>query len=182
MRFLKMTGVTGLLCALMASACAGTSSSLLPTSPTAVVADSSAAVISSAQSGTTSSATVDWGSADGVSSRLGKPSGNGNGNGNGNNGNGNGNGNGNPNANGGGNGNGNPNGNGGNGPPAQTPGPPADKKVELEGLIELIVGNVLTVNSQAVLVPLTVVVHHGSKVVLFADLAVGDRVHVKATL
>jgi hypothetical protein len=173
MRILKMTGALGLLCAIMASACADSSRSFLPTAPSAVSAPSSNTLSASVQaSSTMGSAVVELGSAAGDSSGLGKPSGNGNGNSNGNGGN--------PNANGGGgNGNGNPNGNG-NGPPAQTPGPPAPKKVELEGLIEAIAGNVLTVNGQAVVVPLTVVVHHGSKVVAFADLVVGDRVHVRA--
>jgi hypothetical protein len=169
MRTLRMTGATGLLCAMITAACADSSPSLLPTSPSAVSASSSNTLAATVQSGTMASVVV----AGDVNSVLGH-------------GNGNGNGGGNPNANGGSNGNGNGGGNGngngnGNQPPAvQTPAPPSSKKVELEGLISAVAGNVLTVNGQEVVVPATVVVHHGSHVVDFSDLAVGDRVHVRA--
>jgi Domain of unknown function (DUF5666) len=160
---LKLTGAIGLFCAVLATACADPSSSL-PTSPSAVsLSDSSAQASAVSSSG--SSAAIETGSAPELSAALGKPQGNGNGGGNGN---------GNPNGNGGGSGN-------GNRPPAvQAPAAPSSKKVELEGLISAIAGNVLTVNSQDVVVPATVVVHHGSHVVDFADLVVGDRVHVRA--
>jgi hypothetical protein len=164
MRTLRMTGATGLLCAMMTAACADSSPSLLPTSPSAVSASSSNALTATAQSGTMASVVV----AGESSSALGK-------------GNGNGNGGGNPNANGGGgNGNGNGGGNGNQPPAVQAPAPASSKKVELEGLITAVAGNVLTVDGQDVVVPAAVVVHHGSQVVDFADLAVGDRVHVRA--
>jgi hypothetical protein len=146
-------GPIGLFCALLVSACAD-SSSTVPTSPSAVVPGDAS---------------------------LGKAHGNGHGNSNGH-GNGNGNGNASSNQNGNGNGNGNPNGNRGNGPPTQTPGPPESKKVEIEGVIQAIVGQVLTVNDQHVFVPLTVIVHHGSEVVPFGNLHIGDRVHMRAWL
>jgi hypothetical protein len=163
MHTLKLTGAIGLLSAVLASAC---SSSSLPTSPSAVPAFDGAQASSLA-----GDSSADPG-ASGVSSTFGKPTANGAGNGNGGNGNGNGNG-------GGGNGNGNGGGNGQNpAPSAPAPNAPAPKKVELEGLISAIAGNVLTVNGQNVTVPATVVPHHGSKVVPFADLKVGDRVQV----
>jgi hypothetical protein len=61
-----------------------------------------------------------------------------------------------------------------------TPG--SSKTVQLEGLISDIVGDTITVNSQIVTVPLTAIIRHGSRAVTFAELQVGDRVHVKATL
>jgi hypothetical protein len=104
---------------------------------------------------------------------FGNGHGNGNGNGNG----------GNPNGNGGGNQNGHGDGHDGVRPPTtEAPTPPSGKKVEIEGLISAIAGAVLIVNGQNVLVPATVIVHHGSHLLDFAELQVGDRVHIRANL
>ena len=178
MHTLRMAGPISLICALLASACADPSGSALPTSPSAVSPALVQVQSTADQSHATASSETDLSPVADVSVGLGNGNGNPNGNGNGN-------GNGNTNGNGGtnGNGNGNPNGNGnGNGPPTPPPGPPAPKKVELEGVIEAIVGQVITVSGQNVFVPLSVVVHHGSRVINFADLRIGDRVHVRATL
>jgi Domain of unknown function (DUF5666) len=164
---LKLTGALGLFCVVLASACTDSSPSV-PTSPSAVSSSGSSAQAGAVTS-SASSAAVATVSGPEVSAALGNGHGNGNGGGNGN-------GHGNPNVNGGGNGNGN-----GNGPPA-TPGPITSKKVEIEGLISAIAGNVLTVNGQNVVVPLTVIVHHGSHLFDFTDLEVGDRVHIRARL
>jgi uncharacterized protein DUF5666/Calx-beta domain-containing protein len=61
-----------------------------------------------------------------------------------------------------------------------TPG--SSKTVQLEGLISGIAGDTITVNAQVVAVPLTAIIRHGSRALTFAELQVGDRVHVKATL
>jgi hypothetical protein len=96
---------------------------------------------------------------------------------------GNGHGNGNGNGNGGGNQNGHDDGHDTVKPPSTlTPTPTSGKKVEIEGLITAIAGALLTVNGEKVLVPPTVIVHHGSHLVDFADLQVGDRVHIRANL
>ena len=79
-----------------------------------------------------------------------------------------------------GHGNGGGNGQGTTPPSAQAPVPPTSKKVELEGLVSAMAGNVLTVDGQAVVVPPTVLVHHGSHQFALSDLKVGDRVHVRA--
>ena len=161
-------------------ACGDSKSSMNPVAPSAVV--------TGAQS--------DEASGDGVWTTTGGPkpgNGNGNnGNGNGNGGNGNGNGNGNS---GNGNGNsGNGNGNSGNGkdqptvptsgnttPPANTtPTAPVTRKVEIEGLIAAKAGDSITVNGQKVVVPSSCPIRHGSTSFTFADLHVGDRVHVRA--
>lgn len=127
-----------------------------PVAPTAVVAN---AAQSDAPGGGISTAA------------KGKPEnpGNGNGNGNGNNGGGNGNGNGN-----------------GQQPTAPTPGQPptnttptTTRKVEIEGLITAKSGDAITVNAQAITVPLDCVIRHGNTRFTFSDLHVGDRVHVK---
>jgi len=88
----------------------------------------------------------------------------------------------------GGNGRGNGRGNGPNPPGESNPNPPSAPPVnpvtgksEIEGLIERIAGLSLTVNGQTVLVPDTAVIRHGSRAILFAELQVGDRVHVKAS-
>jgi hypothetical protein len=89
----------------------------------------------------------------------------------------------------GGNGNGNGNGNGkqpngtpGNqGPSSNTsPTAPVVKKVEIEGLISAKGGDSITVNAQQVVVPSTCPIRHGQTPFAFADLHVGDRVHVRA--
>ena len=87
----------------------------------------------------------------------------------------------------GGNGRGNGRGNGPN-PPSESPNPPSAPPAnpvtgtsEIEGLIARIAGLSLTVNGQTVLVPDTAVIRHGSRAILFAELQVGDRVHVKAS-
>jgi hypothetical protein len=60
------------------------------------------------------------------------------------------------------------------------PTTPVGGKVEIEGLISAIAGASITVNGQAVAVPLGTVIRHGSRAVAFSELSVGDRVHVKA--
>ena len=87
----------------------------------------------------------------------------------------------------GGNGNGNgngkqPNGNPGERAPSNTsPGAPSLKKVELEGLITAKSGDSITVSGQQVVVPPTCPIRHGQTPFTFADLEVGDRVHVRAS-
>ena len=66
------------------------------------------------------------------------------------------------------------------GPGNTTPGAPSQKKVELEGLISAKGGDTITVNGQQVVVPPTCPIRHGQKSYKFADLKVGDRVHVRA--
>src|SRR5262245_45006460 len=61
-----------------------------------------------------------------------------------------------------------------------TPG--SSKPVQLEGLISEITADTITVNAQIVTVPLTAIIRHGSRALTFAELQVGDRVHVTATL
>jgi hypothetical protein len=51
---------------------------------------------------------------------------------------------------------------------------------QIEGLIEGIGASSITVNGHSVEVPSTAVIRHGSHAVAFADLQVGDRVHVRA--
>ena len=85
----------------------------------------------------------------------------------------------------GGNGNGNGNGNGkqpgGRVPSNTSPGAPSLKKVELEGLISAKGGDSITVSGQQVVVPSTCPIRHGQTQFTFADLKVGDRVHVRAS-
>lgn len=90
----------------------------------------------------------------------GPPEGKGGGNGNGNDGNGNGNGNGQP--------------------PSSNTSPTVVKKVEIEGLISAKAGDSITVNAQQVVVPSTCPIRHGQTPFTFAQLRVGDRVHVRA--
>jgi Domain of unknown function (DUF5666) len=67
-------------------------------------------------------------------------------------------------------------------PPTNTTPPvPSTKTVQLEGTISLKTSNAITVNSQVVSVPSSAVIRHGSKTYKFSDLRVGNRVHVKAT-
>jgi len=140
----------------LTAACSDSKSSMNPTAPSAVVADGS----QSDQSGGVSTAT------------KGKPANPGNGNGNGN-------GNGKGDDNGGGNGNNGP----GNGQPAApSPTQPSTTTgVELEGLIGAKSGDSILVNAQSITVPLDCVIRHGNTRFTFADLHVGDRVHVKGT-
>lgn len=165
MATLKLTGAIGLFCAVVASACADSSPSI-PTSPSAA-SPSGPTGQTALESPVVVSATMN-------DAELNAAFGHGHGNGNG----------GNPNANGGG----NQNGHGddadhNDGPPAiQAPVPPAAKTVEIEGLISAIAGGVVTVNGQAVVVPPTVIVHHGSHLFDFSDLDIGDRVHIRASL
>ena len=68
------------------------------------------------------------------------------------------------------------------GPGNQTPTnttPSAPQKVEIEGLISAKGGNTITVNAELVTVPSTAAIRHGNKPYKFADLKVGNRVHVK---
>ena len=66
-------------------------------------------------------------------------------------------------------------------PPTTTPSAPGLNKVEIEGLISVKGGNTIVVNAQIVVVPATCPIRHGSTQFTFADLNVGDRVHVKAS-
>src|SRR6185369_2732973 len=72
-------------------------------------------------------------------------------------------------------------------PPTSAPTPPTPgnttpvvSKVELEGLIGSIAGSSVSVNGRMVLVPFTAIIRHGNRAILFSELQVGDRVHVKA--
>ena len=154
-------------------ACGDSKSSMNPVAPSAVVIG--------AQNDEASAG-------DAVSTTTGGPKpGNGNGNGNGNSGGGNGNGNGNS---GGGNGNGNGNDKGKDQPTVPAPGnttpgnttpvAPVTRKVEIEGLIAAKAGDSITVNGQTVVIPSACPIRHGSTRFTFADLHVGDRVHVRA--
>ena len=66
-----------------------------------------------------------------------------------------------------------------NGSPG-APTAPGLKKVEIEGLISAKGGDSITVNGQKVIVPSTCPIRHGSTSFTFAQLHIGDRVHVKA--
>jgi hypothetical protein len=139
--------------ALVTAACGDSKSSMNPTAPSAVVVDGSQNAESGGVSGTQSKGGV-----------PGPPQGKG------------GNGNGNDKGNGNGNGNGN-----GQQPPSNTsPTAPVVKKVEIEGLISAKGGDSITVNAQQVVVPSTCPIRHGQTRFAFADLHVGDRVHVRA--
>jgi hypothetical protein len=73
---------------------------------------------------------------------------------------------------------------GGKAPTNTSPGAPAApglKKVEIEGLISAKGGDSITVNGQQVVVPSTCPIRHGQTMFTFADLKVGDRVHVRAS-
>ena len=72
---------------------------------------------------------------------------------------------------------------GGKAPTNTTPGSPTApglKKVEIEGLISAKGGDSITVNGQQVIVPASCPIRHGQTMHTFADLHVGDRVHVRA--
>lgn len=62
-----------------------------------------------------------------------------------------------------------------------SPQAPGLKKVEIEGLIFAKSGDSITVNGQQVVVPPMCPIRHGQTPFTFADLHVGDRVHVRAT-
>lgn len=144
--------------AAITAACGDSKSSMNPVAPSAVV-------VAGVQSG-------EAGAPDGESTTTGKPTnpGNGNGNGNGNSGPGNGNGNGNGQQ---------PTAPGGQQPPGNV-SPRGPSKVEIEGLISAKGSSTITVNGQVVSVPASAVIRHGDRRFTFADLHVGDRVHVKA--
>jgi hypothetical protein len=154
MSTLKITWSLVFAGAVLTAACSDSKSSMNPVAPSAVV--------SGAQS--------EEAGGDGVSTTLGKPSHPGNGNGDGN-------------------GNGKDNGKGKQPnvpsapqPPTNTtPGGPSSKKVEIEGLISAKGGDSITVNGQQVVVPSTCPIRHGQTMFTFADLHVGDRVHVRAS-
>jgi hypothetical protein len=61
-----------------------------------------------------------------------------------------------------------------------SPSAPGLKKVEIEGLITATAGDSITVNAQQVVVPATCPIRHGQTPFVFADLNVGNRVHVRA--
>ena len=69
---------------------------------------------------------------------------------------------------------------GGKAPSNTSPGAPGLKKVEIEGLISAKGGDSITVNGQTVVVPSTCPIRHGQTQFTFAELKVGDRVHVRA--
>lgn len=159
MTTLKITWSLVLAAAVVSAACGDSKSSMNPVAPSAVVI------------GAQSDQAGDPGA---VSTTTGKPTNPGNGNGNGN-----------------GTGNGNDNGKGKDkqptaptaptGPGNTTPPAPESKKVEIEGLIAVKGGNTIVVNAQIVVVPASCPIRHGSTQFRFADLRVGDRVHVKAS-
>ena len=64
-------------------------------------------------------------------------------------------------------------------PTTTTPTAPSTKTVQLEGVISAKGSNTITVNSELVSVSSTTVIRHGWRTYKFADLRVGDRVHVK---
>jgi hypothetical protein len=68
----------------------------------------------------------------------------------------------------------------GKAPTNTSPSAPGLKKVEIEGLISAKGGDSITVNGQQVVVPSTCPIRHGQTRFTFADLNVGDRVHVRA--
>jgi hypothetical protein len=70
---------------------------------------------------------------------------------------------------------------GGKAPTNTTPGAPGRQKVEIEGLISAKGGDSITVNAQQVVVPPACPIRHGQTMFTFADLHVGDRVHVRAS-
>ena len=142
--------------AVMTAACGDSKSSMNPAAPSAVAAGAQ---------------NVEADGVDAVSgptAKGGNKGGNGNGNGKGNPGNGK-----------------QPNGApGGQAPTNGSPGAPTApglKKVEIEGLISAKGGDSITVNGQQVVVPPTCPIRHGSTIYTFADLHIGDRVHVRAT-
>jgi Domain of unknown function (DUF5666)/Calx-beta domain len=181
MRSLSRSWWLALASVLVIAACGDSKSSLNPTAPSALSGDSV-----NAETGVTDG---------GESSATGRGNGGGNGNSGGGNGNGNsGGGNGNGNS-GGGNGGGNSgpgNGGGGNSGPGNGGGgnsgpgngnvpPPADTKVELEGLVTAVGAASIAVNTQTVLVTSDTVIRHGNRRFALSDISIGDRVHVKAT-
>ena len=60
------------------------------------------------------------------------------------------------------------------------PVPPGKAKVEIEGLITAVGGGSITVRGQVVTVTPDTVIRHGNRRFEFSDLRVGDRVHVSA--
>ena len=170
MRTLSTAGSIALVGALLTAACGDAKSSLMPTAPSAVVATTLNDEATGAESGPTKGKPDNSGKPDdkGKDDDKGKPDDNGK-----------------------------PDDRGkddkgkdqptapvGPQPPSNTsPGAPTNPvtgKVEIEGLIASITGTSITVNAQAVLVPATAVIRHGSRTVAFSELVVGDRVHVRA--
>ena len=108
------------------------------------------------------SLSVEADEANGVAGSMGngpKPGNTGNGNGNGNNGNG--------------------NGNGGGQTPSSSSGP-VETRVQLEGTIDAVGNDSITVNGQVVKVNAQTVIRHGDLRYGFSALSAGDRVHVNA--
>lgn len=68
----------------------------------------------------------------------------------------------------------------GNKAPGNTSPDAQTKKVEIEGRITAKGGDSITVNGQQVVVPSTCPIRHGQTMFTFADLNIGDRVHVRA--
>lgn len=58
----------------------------------------------------------------------------------------------------------------------------AGPSVQVEGLISAKGSNTITVNAQVIVVPSNAVIRHGQRTFTFADLKVGDRVHVVGVL
>jgi hypothetical protein len=183
MRILK-TAASVLVVGAMASACADSSRSLNPTAPSAVVVSSASSLSGDGDAGAVSGATG------GPKEGKGKPDNPGNGNGN------------KPDNPGNGKpddpgkpenpgrpdspGNSSPPGlppSGNTTPPAPgntTPPSPVVNRVQIEGVIGAIGTGTIDVNGQIVTVPSTAVIRQGAAQFVFADLLVGDPVHVVA--
>lgn len=70
---------------------------------------------------------------------------------------------------------------GNGGPPSNTsPSAPGKSKVEIEGLVQAVGSDSLTVNGQTVLVSESTVIRHGNRRFQLSEINMGDRVHVKA--
>lgn len=163
----KTVGSFVLVGAVLATAACGDSSTAVnPTAPSAVAATTvnAEAGSSSVESGATARG-----------GNPGKPENPGNGNDRGN-----GNDDGQDNENG--NGHGSDKGPSNQPPTATPPGNPGTSRVEIEGLISAIAGTSITVNARTVNVPVSAVIRHGQRAVAFSELAIGDRVHVKARM
>ena len=171
MRTLSTAGSIALVGALLTAACGDAKSSLMPTAPSAVVATTLNDEATGAESGPTKGKPDNSGKPDdkGKDDDKGKPDDNGKPDDRGKDDKG----------------KDQPTAPGAPQPPTNTsPGAPTNPvtgKVEIEGLIASITGTSITVNAQAVLVPATAVIRHGSRTVAFSELVVGDRVHVRAS-
>lgn len=71
------------------------------------------------------------------------------------------------------------NGNSDSGKPPSNTSPTTVRRIEVEGVISAKGATTVTVNAQLITVPASAVIRHGSTFFTFADLQVGDRVHIK---